>query len=70
MIDNGRRVAVTIRGVFDGQAGESDGIIAFIPRGPAPRIVHGICEGQLGIFYSIDGKCALPFAAYRFEVAA
>lgn len=31
MIDNGRRVRMVVDGVFDGMAGESRGVIAFIP---------------------------------------
>lgn len=66
-IDNGRQRRLLIPGVFEGMAGESEGLLALIPnrKGKRPRYARG---GELDgeavtlTFVSENG----PFATYRY----
>lgn len=72
VIDNGRRVRLTVPRLFDGEAGESEGLLAFIPNVTVrPRRPQFCTEGVLDgapvrlKFVGSDG----PFATFRFEGA-
>lgn len=71
-IDNGRRVRLTVPRLFDGEAGESEGVLAFIPNVTVNRRRPQFCtEGVLNgvpVRLSFVGGDA-PFVTFRFEVA-
>lgn len=71
-IDNGRRVRLDIAGLFAGEAGEADGIVALIPngRGRAPRRVRGTIDGAAVQLELASGVVAPPFVAYRWRALA
>jgi hypothetical protein len=69
-IDNGRRVRLVIAGLFAGEAGESRGVVSFIPtRKARPSQLRLIEEGELDgapvalSFIGADG----PFASYAWR---
>jgi hypothetical protein len=73
VIDNGRRVRLTVPRLFDGDAGESEGLLAFIPNVTVrPRGARFCKEGELAgrpvrlTFVAEDG----PFVTFRYEDAA
>jgi hypothetical protein len=65
-IDNGRRVRLIVAGLFDGEAGESQGVLAFIPNRKGKRARYAR-EGELAgqrvglVFIGEDG----PFVSFR-----
>jgi hypothetical protein len=69
-IDNGRRVRLTVPRLFDGEAGESEGRLAFIPnvtvRQRKPQFcTEGVLDGQPVrlTFVGSDGT----FVSFRYE---
>jgi ABC-type lipoprotein release transport system permease subunit len=68
VIDNGRRVPLTVTGVFEGEAGEVDGLLAFIPNRKGKRARYarsGLLDGvevRL-VFAGEEGA----FVSFRYE---
>jgi hypothetical protein len=69
-IDNGRRLRLTVPRLFDGEAGESEGVLAFIPNVTVrPRRARFCDAGELEgrpvrlIFVGGDD----PFVTFRYE---
>lgn len=73
IIDNGRRVRLIIAGLFDGQAGESDGVVSFIPNrsGTRPASARGALLDGAPVFLTLrEGPTAgAPFCTYSWRVA-
>jgi hypothetical protein len=66
-IDNGRQLQVVIPGVFEGLAGESDGVLALIPnrKGKRGRYAReGEVEGQPVRLTFVAERP--PFVTYRW----
>lgn len=57
-IDNGRRVRLIVDGLFDGMAGESGGVVAFVPNLSAMRpeaARGGIMDGD-PVLLTLDAR--------------
>lgn len=68
IIDNGRRRRLVIAGLFDGTAGESEGLLSFIPNrsGARPADVRaGLLDGQ-PVLLELVPSAAQPFVTYRY----
>lgn len=72
MIDNGRQRRLVIAGLFDGIAGESDGLLAFIPNrsGKRPQEVRGGLLDDQPISLTLVAAPApkRPFCSFRYRV--
>lgn len=70
-IDNGRQRRLIVPGVFDGIAGESEGLLAFIPdrNGKPARYARlGTLDGeQVALSYVAENK---PFVTFRYGPSA
>lgn len=71
-IDNGRRVRLTVPRLFEGEAGLSEGLLAFIPNVTVrPRQARFCDAGELDgvpvrlFFVGANG----PFVTFRFSTA-
>lgn len=70
IIDNGRKRRLIVAGVFDGECGESDGLLSFIPNRATARpesVRGGLLDGDVVILSDIktgDG----PFVTARYRV--
>ena len=69
-IDNGRRRHLAIHGLFEGEAGESRGVLAFIPnrRGKRPAFARAGELDGLPVSLTFIGESG-PFVSYRYEPA-
>lgn len=73
-IDNGRQRRLVVADIFDGMAGESGGLLAFIPNRPGRRVQQArgaILDGEpvLLTLVSAPGPRS-PFATFRYQVLA
>ena len=69
IVDNGKRRALIISGVFDGTCGESEGVLSFIPNlvgKPALSARGGLLDGE-PVALSVEALPGGPFfiAKYR-----
>lgn len=68
IVDNGSRVPLVIDGVFDGDAGLSRGVLAFIPNrtGRAPEQVRGGVMNGHGVKLTVERDGEGPMYLARF----
>jgi ABC-type lipoprotein release transport system permease subunit len=68
VIDNGRRRALIVSGVFEGEAGEADGLLAFIPnrKGKRARYVRSGTLDGVEVRLTFAGEDG-AFVTFRYE---
>lgn len=73
IVDNGRRRQLVVAGLFDGLAGESEGLLSFIPNRTGKRPVDvraGLLDGEPVFLELATGTSVDPsFVTFRYRSA-
>ena len=73
IVDNGKRRRLVVAGMFDGLAGESEGLLSFIPNRTGRRasdIRAGILDGEVVHLELATGATVDPsFVTFRYRSA-
>lgn len=73
IVDNGRRRQLVVAGLFDGLAGESGGVLSFIPNRSGKRasdVRAGLLEGDPVFLELVTGATVDPsFVTFRYRSA-